>query len=129
MYDECTEAEYLAEISDYGFNDFEPYDDYEKSLYLDAKGRCFSRKDVGKYVVIQNSRSNQKVMPTMFLVDRNRTKRMWWSPDSSYAMVFNSKDAAERQANKYRYNKPRVKRITSAMAETEEFLLNYGHNY
>lgn len=40
----------------------------------------------------------------MYLVNRNITKRMWWSPSAFLAMVFESKSAAENQARKYKYN-------------------------
>ena len=89
MFDYGTEAEHLADISDFDFNDdFEPYSQEEKYFYVKARWCCFSKDDVGKYVVIQNSRRNKMVMPTMYLVDRTKTKRMWWSPASSFAMVF-----------------------------------------
>ena len=96
MIDYGTEAEHLADIDDYdleeSYEDWErsytfdakgrcfsePYEDWEKKLYLDAKGRCFSENDIGKFVIIQNSRRKKDIMPTMFLVDRHKTKCMWW---------------------------------------------------
>ena len=126
MFDYGTEAEHLADISDFDFNDdFEPYSQEEKYLYVKARGCCFSKDDVGKYVVIQNSRRNKMVMPTMYLVDRTKTKRMWWSPASSFAMVFEKRTAAEYQAKRYRFNKARVKQITPAMADREYFEQEY----
>lgn len=127
MCDYGTEAEHLAEISDFNFNDddFLPYSQEEKYFYVQARERCFSKKDIGKYVVIQNSRRNRKVMPTMYLVDRAKTKRMWWSPASSFAMVFEKRSAAEFQAKRYRYNRARVKQITAAMADREYFEQEY----
>ena len=103
MIDYGTEAEHLAEICDYDFEE-EPYEDWEKKLYLDAKARCFSESDIGKFVVIQNSRRKKNIMPTMFLVDRHKTKRMWWSPSSFLAMVFEKESAAKYQAKRYKYN-------------------------
>lgn len=115
MCDFGTEAEHLAEIEDYYFDDFEPYSQEEKYFYIKARGRCFLRKDIGKYVIIQNSRRNRGVMPTMYLVDRTKTKHMWWSPASRFAMIFNKKSAAEYQVKRYKYNKPRIIQITSTM--------------
>lgn len=121
-----TEAEHLAEIEDYvSFDDYESYYDDEKQLYILSRGHCFRKQDVGKYVIIQNSRHNRKIMPTMYLVDRNKTRAFWWSPASWFAMVFNKKSAAEYQAKRYRFNKARVKQITPAMANLVYFEDNY----
>lgn len=64
MIDYGTEAEHLSEICDYDFEN-QPYEDWEKELYLNAKGRCFSHSDIGKFVVIQNSRRKKNIMPTI----------------------------------------------------------------
>ena len=143
MIDYGTEAEHLADIDDYdleeSYEDWErsytfdakgrcfsePYEDWEKKLYLDAKGRCFSENDIGKFVIIQNSRRKKDIMPTMFLVDRHKTKCMWWSPSSFLAMVFEKESAAKYQAKKYKYNNARVMKITSAMCNVEYFIDNY----
>lgn len=125
MLPDSSEAEHLAEICDYDFNDYEPYSALEKQFYLKARSHCFSKEDIGKYVIVQNSRRNRNVMPTMYLVDRAKTKRMWWSPASIYAMVFESKSAAEYQAKRYKYNKARVKQITPQMADMEYYENNY----
>lgn len=114
MIDYDTEADHLAEIYDCSFEE-NFYEDFEKKLYLDAKARCFSKRDIGKFVIIQNSRRNKSIMPTMFLVNRHKTKLMWWSPSSALAMVFEKESAAKFQAKRYRYNNARVKKITPAM--------------
>lgn len=116
-----TEAAHLSEIYDECEIHSEPYSVSERSDYIDAKGRCFKKEDIGKYVVIQTSRRNKNIMPKMFLVDRKITKRFWWSPDSYYAMIFEKKDAAEFQAKRYKYNNVRVKQITKEMADIEWF--------
>ena len=116
-----TEAAHLSEIYDGCEVYDEPYSRADRADYVSAKGRCFNKSDIGKYVVVQNSRINKKVMPTMYLVDRSKTKRMWWSPDSYYAMVFNNKSAAEFQAKRYKFNKPRVMQIKPYMANKEWF--------
>ena len=64
-------------------------------------------------------------LSNLFLVNRNLTKRFWWSPDSSYAMVFENEAAARIQAAKYRFNKASVKKITPSMANTEFLSLFY----
>ena len=119
MIDYGTEAEHLADINDYDFE--EAYEDCEKKLYLDAKARCFSKSDIGKFVIIQDSRRKKNIMPTMFLVDRHKTKRMWWSPSSFLAMVFDKESAAEYQARRYKYNNARVKKITPTMCNIKYF--------
>lgn len=121
-----TEAGHLSEIYDGCEIHSELYSSSERRDYVDAKGRCFKKEDIGKYVVIQNSRRNKYVMPKMFLVDRKITKRFWWSPDSYYAMVFEKKDAAEFQAKRYKYNNVRVKQITKDMADIKWFNEVYG---
>ena len=123
MIDYGTEAEHLADIDDYDFS--EPYEDWERSYTFDAKARCFSESDIGKFVIIQNSRRKKNIMPTMFLVDRHKTKRMWWSPSSFLAMVFDKESAAKYQAKRYKYNNARVKKITPAMCNIEYFIDNY----
>lgn len=59
------------------------------------------------------------------IANRTKTKQMWWSPASIYAMIFEKKSAAEYQAKKYKYNKVRIKQITQEMADIEYFINNY----
>ena len=124
--DYISEAEALSDIYDGCEIYSEPYTNEDKAEYVQAKGRCFSKSEIGKYIVVQNSRRNKKVMPTMYLVDRNITKRMWWSPSAFLAMVFEKKSAAEIQAKKYKYNNVRVKQITPAMADRKYFEDTYN---
>lgn len=112
-------AEYRAEF--YTFHKIE-----DRKDYINAKSRCFKKEDIGKYIIVQNSRHNKKVMPIMYLVDRHSTKRWWWSPDSHYAMIFDNKSSAERMLSKYKYNKVRCIKIQSWMAEQEWFNKCYG---
>ena len=129
LIDDCSEAEYLADIYDdtydYNFNNLDTYSLEEKQLYVIARSHCFSKKDIGKYVVVQNTRRNKNIVSKLYLVDRTKTKRMWWSPASIYAMIFEKKSAAEYQAKKYKYNKVRIKQITQEMADIEYFINNY----
>ena len=120
-----TEACYQSEAYDGVGGYYEPLTISDRADYISAKGRRFRKNDVGKYVVIQNSRRNRKVMPTMYLVDRTITKSWWWSPDSKYAMVFDKKSSAEYQAKRYRFNKARAVEIKPWMADEEHFNLWY----
>lgn len=135
MMDYVSEAEALADIYDDYNNysiyedDFTPYSDQEKKLYLKAKSQCFKKSDIGKYVVIQDSRRNKKVMPFIILVDRSKTKAFWWSPSAFFAMVFEKQSAAEYQAKRYKYNNVRVKQITPAMANRDYYLQEYENDY
>lgn len=52
MLPDSSEAEHLAEICDYDFNDYEPYSALEKQFYLKARSHCFSKEDIGKYVIV-----------------------------------------------------------------------------
>lgn len=125
LIDDCSEAEYLADIYDdiydYNFNNLDTYSSAEKQLYVIARSHCFSKKDIGKYVVVQNTRRNKNIVSELYLVDRTKTKQMWWSPASIYAMIFEKKSADEYQAKKYKYNKVRIKQITQEMADVEHF--------
>lgn len=65
------------------------------------------------YLIYQKNRKLlfKKVVKVLYLVDRSKTKLYWWSPDAKYAMIFNSKEAAEAQAAKYKYGKFKVIKI------------------
>lgn len=123
--DYISEAEALSEIYDGLEGGFEPYTKSDRRDYVDAKSRTFRKSDIGKWVVTQKPRRKRGVVSTLYLVDRNLTKRFWWSPDSSYAMVFEKESAARIQAAKYRFNKASVKQITSSMADKKWFSLCY----
>lgn len=123
--EDYSEAEALSEIYDDCEVYFEPYSTSERQDYVNAKSRTFKKSDIGKWVVTQQPRRKKNVVSILFLVDRNLTKRFWWSPDSSYAMVFEKESVAKIQASKYRFNKASVKQITSSMAEREWFSYCY----
>ena len=125
ILDDCSEAEYLADIYDDNFNNLDTYSLEEEQSYVIARSHCFSKEDIGKYVVVQNTRRNKNIVSKLYLVDRTKTKQMWWSPASIYAMIFEKKSAAECQAKKYKYNKVRIKQITQEMADIEYFINNY----
>lgn len=125
MVDYVSEAEALSEFYDGFEDDFEPYSKSERHDYVDAKSRTFRTSDIGKWVVTQKPRSKKGVVSTLYLVDRRLTKRFWWSPDSSYAMVFEKESAARIQAAKYLFNKASIRRITSSIANQDWFSLKY----
>lgn len=126
MVDYISEAEALSEIYDDCEVGFEPYSKSDRRDYIDAKSRAFKKSDIGKWVVTQKPKRKKGVVGTLYLVDRNLTKRFWWSPDSSYAMVFDKESAARIQAAKYKFNKASVRQITLSMADKEWFSLCYG---
>lgn len=114
-----TEAGHLTEIYDGAegriYDDFEPYSTAEKRAYIAAKECRFKKEDIGKFVVVQIPRLRKKTVKRLYLVDRSKTKRFWWSHDAVYAMVFNNKSAAEFQAGKYKHNDIKVVEITKNM--------------
>ena len=114
-----TEACHLSEIYDGAegriYDDFEPYSTAEKRAYIAAKERRFKKEDIGKFVIVQTPQIRKATIKRLYLVDRSKTKRFWWSHDAIYAMVFNDKTAAEFQANKYKYNNAKVVEITNTM--------------
>ena len=58
------------------------------------------------YFVITDSRYNED--QTLFLVDRNKTKRKWWTTGLTQAIEFKKKDAADKAARKLIHNNARV---------------------
>lgn len=129
MVDYVSEAEALSEIYDdaeVSFkDDFKTYSKNERRDYIDAKSKTFKESDIGKWVVTQKPKYKKGIVSILYLVNRNLTKRFWWSPDSSYAMVFEKESAAKIQAAKYRFNKANVRRITLGMANKRWFSLRY----
>lgn len=113
-----TEACHLSEIYDGAdgyYDDFEPYSTAEKRAYIAAKECRFKKEDIGKFVIVQTPRIRKVTIKRLYLVDRSKTKRFWWSHDALYAMVFNDKSAAEFQAGKYKHNNIEVIEITKNM--------------
>ena len=96
MTDYISEAEALSEIYDGFESDFKPYSKSDRRDYVDAKSSTFPTSKVGKWVITQNPRRNKGVVNILYLVDRNLTKRFWWSPDSFYAMIFENESAARK---------------------------------
>lgn len=41
----------------------------------------------------------------LFYVDRNKTKRFWWSYNPKYALLFTSKEQAEKKVESLNYGK------------------------
>lgn len=72
-----------------------------------------SKKDVGKWVVIQDAQRDTEKSPFVYLVDRTKCRKLWWSEDARKAMLFNKQTAAEYQARRYHYNNVRVRQIVS----------------
>lgn len=122
-----SEAEALSEIYDDNVSVFEPHTKSERRAYVDAKSRAFKKCDIGKFVVVQKPRY-RGVVTNLYLVDRNITKRFWWSPSAYYAMVFDKESAAKIQATKYRHNNVRVKKITPNMARRNFFISKYKYD-
>ena len=125
MEDYISEAEALSEIYDDFEGSFEPLTKSDRRDYVDAKSKTFRKSDIGKWVVIQKPRRNRDVVNVLYLVNRSLTKRFWWSPDASYALVFEKKSAAKTCAEKYSFNKANVKQITPSMANKQWFSMCY----
>ncbi len=124
MTDYISEAEALSDIYD-GEEITEPLSQEDKRDYVLAKSHCFKKSDIGKYVIVQKPRKKKRVINNLYLVNRKLTKKMWWSPSSFLAMVFESPLEAVTQAKKYKYNSVRVKKITPEMADIDFFESEY----
>ena len=65
-----------------------------------------------KYVVVTDSRELEGTK--IFLVDRKKTRRRWWSTKLTNAMQFRKKSAALYQSSRYKHNNPQVITLTEA---------------
>lgn len=61
--------------------------------------------DGSNFIIAKHS---TKSLSFVFLVDRDITKKKWWTGRLSEAMRFRSEFAAQRQCEKLQYGKPRV---------------------
>ena len=105
---EIEDEDYLCEVNSYTFN--------FKQSKIKRKNYLFTKDDLGKFVIIQNSKYNN--FKNLYLVDRNKTKDFWWSFNTIFAMKFIKKSAANFQAKKYKYNNVKVIKITKEMLFT-----------
>lgn len=75
------------------------------------------------YVVMTHGRKGM----FLFLVDRTKTKKRWWSYDWSDAMQFHKQSAAEIQSKKLRFKEPTVISINEAIRLSKENDRNYDY--
>lgn len=113
----CTEAEHLSEIyDDYEANssyaEYIADREYERLCTLQnlagtrvcRKKRRLNKKDMGLYLVIQDSRKDNT---TLILVDRRKSKSYWWTHDFSLAYK-GKKEDMKKAAKKLQMNNVRV---------------------
>lgn len=70
-----------------------------------------------QYVIATDSRQRPEVL---FMVDRRKQKKSFWSCYTIDAMIYGNKKAAEDKAKSLRYNNPRVMTITEALVIDEQ---------
>lgn len=70
-----------------------------------------------KYAIVTTSRKNGE---PLFMVDRSQGAPSFWSNRPHCAMLWTSKDAAEVQAAKLKFNDPRVVEISQKEIETSQ---------
>jgi len=58
------------------------------------------------YIILAKSREKKGEM--VALADRIKCKEHWWTENINKAMVFISKDAAQHQCSKLKFNNPKV---------------------
>ena len=102
---EIEDEDYLCEVNSYILNFGQP-----QVTKIRKKNHLFTKDDLGKFVIIQSSRYGD--FRNLYLVDRNKTKDFWWSPNATFAMKFIKKSSAEFQAKRYKYNNVKVIEIT-----------------
>lgn len=61
---------------------------------------------MNKYVVIQNSRLNNKIL--LILKERQNSKDSWWTSEIKKAKTFETKLEADKYCDKLKFNNPRV---------------------
>ena len=114
FYDSDSEASHLAEIEDEDYlcevNSYILNFGQPQVTKIKKKNHLFTKDDLGKFVIIQSSRYGD--FRNLYLVDRNKTKDFWWSPNAKFAMKFIKKSCAEYQAKRYKYNNVKVIEIT-----------------
>lgn len=76
------------------------------------------------YVVMTHGRKGM----FLFLVDRTKTKKRWWSYDWSDAMQFHKHSAAKIQSKKLRFKEPTVISINEAIRLSKENDRNYDYD-
>lgn len=64
----------------------------------------------------------------LFLVDRRKTKKAWWTYDCDEAMRFEKKEAALTQARKLRYKSPEVISFETAKKLSKENDRRYDYD-
>ncbi len=82
--------------------------DYVKAGALDLI-KLINIKERGStmsFLILTKSRKKQGEM--VALVDRNRFKDHWWTENIEKAVVFTSKEQAQIQCSKLRYNNPKI---------------------
>ncbi len=65
------------------------------------------------YFITTKSRKNEGV--TLFLVNRNINKKIWWTESLDEAIHFRKKEAAEYSLKKLRYNDPKIITLSEAI--------------
>lgn len=119
MYDPDTEAGHMAEI----FDEADGERMYrcrrsvlEREAYVQAKLNRFRHDQIGGFVVVRKPQMKQSTVETLYLADRAKTQRMWWTVDARLAIVFRNRDKAMDVAARLRYGQASVRRITTDMA-------------
>lgn len=115
FYSSDNEASHLAEIEEEDYsNEINNYVLNLRQFKIKNRTQLFTKNDLGKFVITQIPRksSNFKIL---YLVDRNKTKDFWWSPNTTFAMKFIKKSCAEFQAKRYKYNNVKVIKITKEL--------------
>lgn len=77
------------------------------------------------YVIVTDSRKSDEVL---FMVDRKKQRRSFWSNQTDDALVFASREAAERKAASLKWNNPRAIPLTTAQRWCHDQRLEALHN-
>ena len=67
------------------------------------------KKKMPRYVVICDSTFDKEVV--LYLVDRNKDNKRWWSRYLTNALILSSKEEAEKIAKTYLFNNTRILEI------------------
>ena len=113
MFDfDDTEAAHLSEIYDGEETEsWTPFKTSTKKAYVKKNESNFKKEDGEKFVITQRPKHKKETVNILYLCDRSKTKRYWWSTSAFLAMKFDDKEAAEEQRKKYKFGDIKIEKI------------------
>ena len=89
--------------------------------------RLFPKSCIGKYVIARDPDKNKDLVPVLYLVDRQKTEKWWWSCHAGYAYVVDSEERARELAKRYKGTNVRAMRVTEELAQGPDDTKDTGY--